>query len=321
MSNNHIIQPKYDAFFKFNLEKREIAQAYLQQVVPKELAALSDFARMQLEPSEHIDPELRKLISDVLWSVPIKNSQYYAYFLCEHESGLKDHELLAFRFHKYIIRIMEKHLAKGYKKLPIVIPILLFHGTTKGYPHSLSIYDCFEIKSLAQKYAFRDLTLVDLTTMNDRDIANQGFRFFFELVLKYARDEKLAYKLVESLTQYPHLTRYFDGQDFKQAFVNLLMSLDLDAEHAASETLKKLDDLTGVNIMTLREQWETKAQQQGIQQGLEQGLEQGAIQKARETALNLSRMGLTDDKIIEATGLEQSMLNEIKKLSSKITKH
>jgi predicted transposase YdaD len=80
-------KPKYDAFFKFNLEKQEVAQAYIKQVVPQELANLSDFSKMQLEPSEHIDPELRKLITDVLWSVPFKDSKYYTYFLCEHESG------------------------------------------------------------------------------------------------------------------------------------------------------------------------------------------------------------------------------------------
>ena len=36
------------------------------------------------------------------------------------------------------------------------------------------------------------------------------------------------------------------------------MSLDLDSEHAASETLKKLDDLTSVNIMTLTEEIDLK---------------------------------------------------------------
>ena len=65
-------------------------------------------------------------------------------------------------------------------------------------------------------------------------------------------------KLIESLVQYPHLTSYFKVQDFNKAFVNLLMSLDLDSEHAASETLKQLDDLTGVNIMTLTEEIDLK---------------------------------------------------------------
>ena len=307
--NHNLPKPSYDAYFKFNLEKREIAEAYIRKVLPQELLDLADFSQMKLEPSEHIDPELRKLITDVLWSLPIKGEKSYFYILAEHESGLKDHELLPFRFHKYVIRIMERHLAQGNKKLPIVIPILLYHGTTKGYPHSLSIYDCFEMKTLAQKYAFRDLTLIDLTTMSDKDIADQGFRFFFELVLKYARDENLAIKLVESLVEYPHLTHYFNGQDFKKAFVNLLMSLDLDSEHAASETLKKLDDLTGVNIMTLREQWETKAQQHGIQIGIEKGIE--------KTALNLLSFGDSLEKVEKVTGLEKSAIEKLKKVAVK----
>lgn len=65
--------------------------------------------------------------------------------------------------------------------------------------------------------------------------------------------------------------------------------------------------------MTLREQWESKAQQQGMQQG--------ALESKKETALNLSRMGLTDDKIVEATGLEKSVIEELKKDASKKMLH
>ena len=36
------------------------------------------------------------------------------------------------------------------------------------------------------------------------------------------------------------------------------MSLDLDSEKVASDTLKQLDNLTGVDIMTLRQQWDRK---------------------------------------------------------------
>lgn len=308
-----INKPKYDEFAKFNLEQRSIASEFIKRALPQEFVNLTDFDKMQLEPSEHIDPELRKLISDVLWSVPVKGKKAYIYFLIEHESGLKAHELLPFRFHKYVIRIMEKHLAKGNAKLPIVVPILLYHGTHQSYPHSVSIFDCFESKVLAEKYAFNDIRLVDLTAMSDDEIAEQGFRFFFELVLKYARDKDLAQKLVALLERHPSLSRYFDGKDFKKAFITLLMSLDLDAEKVAGETLKQLDYLTGVDIMTLRQQWEQKAQQQGVQQGMQQG----AILKAEETARNLFSMQLPVQKIAEATGLDVDMVIKLKEESEK----
>ncbi|MCF6808539.1 Rpn family recombination-promoting nuclease/putative transposase [Thiotrichales bacterium 19S9-12] len=59
---NHkdINKPKYDQYFKFNLEKKEIAQGVIRSVLPKELIKLSDFTKMKLEASEHIDEELRK---------------------------------------------------------------------------------------------------------------------------------------------------------------------------------------------------------------------------------------------------------------------
>ena len=302
-------KPKYDEFVKFNLEQRDIAEQLIRQVLPQELSNLAEFDKMQLEPSEHIDPELRKLISDVLWSIPIKGKKAYIYLLIEHESGLKGHDLLPFRFHKYVIRIMEKHLAKGNDKLPIVMPILLYHGTKEKYPHSISIFDCFESKTLAQKYAFNDIRLIDLTVMSDDEIAKQGFRFFFELVLKYARDKELAKRLVELLESHPELANYFDGKDFKKAFVNLLMSLDLDSEHVASETLKKLDNLTGVDIMTLRQQWEEKAQQQGLLKG------------KQETARNLFSMSLSVDQVAKATGLDLDTVLKLKRDVDSIKKH
>ena len=66
-------------------------------------------------------------------------------------------------------------------------------------------------------------------------------------------------------------------------------------------------------VMTAAEQ----LKQQGIQIGFDQGIEKG-IEK---TAINLSRMGLDDDKIIEATGLEKSVIEELKKVASKGTQH
>ncbi|GGG04859.1 MULTISPECIES: Rpn family recombination-promoting nuclease/putative transposase [Cysteiniphilum] len=298
-------KPKYDEFVKFNLEQRDIAEQLIRQVLPQELSNLAEFDKMQLEPSEHIDPELRKLISDVLWSIPIKGKKAYIYLLIEHESGLKGHDLLPFRFHKYVIRIMEKHLAKGNDKLPIVMPILLYHGTKEKYPHSVSIFDCFESKTLAQKYAFNDIRLIDLTVMSDDEIAKQGFRFFFELVLKYARDKELAKRLVALLESHPELANYFDGKDFKKAFVNLLMSLDLDSEYVASETLKKLDNLTGVDIMTLRQQWEQKAE----------------MRKAQETARSMLVEGLASDLVIKCTGLDLDTVLKLKKEVDSKTQH
>lgn len=84
------------------------------------------------------------------------------------------------------------------------------------------------MKTLTLKYDFRDLMLIDLVTMSDKYIANQGFRFFFELVLKYANDRNLEIMLINFLVECLNRIHYFDRQDFKEVFINLLTNLDLE---------------------------------------------------------------------------------------------
>ena len=69
--------------------------------------------------------------------------------------------------------------------------------------------------------------------------------------------------------------------------------------------------------MTLREQWESKAQQQGMQQGMQQG----ALESKKETALNLLSFGDSLEKIEKVTGLEKSVIEELKKVALKSTQH
>ena len=63
------------------------------------------------------------------------------------------------------------------------------------------------------------------------------------------------------------------------------------------------------------------AAEQLKQQGLQQGLQQGALEKARETALNFLSMGLPVDEVAKGTGLEKSVIEELKKVASKQTRH
>ncbi len=57
--------------------------------------------------------------------------------------------------------------------------------------------------------------------------------------------------------------------------------------------------------------------EQGIEQGVEQGIEQGRFQALEETAINMLRSGLTNEQIVQFTGLDSRTIKEIaKKLKS-----
>ena len=60
--------------------------------------------------------------------------------------------------------------------------------------------------------------------------------------------------------------------------------------------------------MALREQWESKAQQQGMQQGIKQG----RLEEKQETAKNMMAQNLPDEVIARCTTLSKVMLEELK---------
>ena len=72
-----------------------------------------------------------------------------------------------------------------------------------------------------------------------------------------------------------------------------------------------------VFVMTAAEQ----LKQQGHQEGLQQGMQQGALEGKKETAINFLSMGLAVDEVAKGTGLEKSVIEELKKISSKSTQH
>jgi predicted transposase/invertase (TIGR01784 family) len=54
------------------------------------------------------------------------------YVVIEHQSSPDNH--MAFRLMRYAIAAMQRHLDAGHKTLPLVVPMLFYHGATSPYP-------------------------------------------------------------------------------------------------------------------------------------------------------------------------------------------
>ncbi len=315
-----IEKAKHDEFFKTNLQCKKIAEAYIQQHLASEIVKLCDFSTLKNENTEFIDAELKKSLVDVLYSINIDHKKSYIYFICEAESTDKN-ELLAFKMLNYSMKVMQQHLKQNKKKLPLVLPIVLYHGKKSPYPHSLDIYDCFEEPELAKIYAF-NFKLIDLTIIDAETLAHQDFKLFFEVILKYGRDEKIFSELIKIIRQQPHLNQYFifAGEDLMRAFQNYLLSLNIDAKTVKNEILLELDQLIGGDFMNLGQQFEERGVQKGMQQGMvvaeqwkEQGISQGMQQNAKTVAKNLLKKGMKISDIAEITGLTEKIILEIQK--------
>ena len=71
-------------------------------------------------------------MSDILYLVKTKEGDVPIYLLIEHQS--RPDQMIAWRMMHYAFCTMNQHLQQGYKSLPLVVPILFYHGKKKPYP-------------------------------------------------------------------------------------------------------------------------------------------------------------------------------------------
>lgn len=122
----------HDAVFRHILSQAETARDFLAIHLPEKLRALCDLSSLRLESGSFVEEDLRLSYADLLWSVKTASGAGYIYVLIEHQSSPDRH--MAFRLMRYAIAAMQRHLDKGHRELPLVIPMLFYHGRISPYP-------------------------------------------------------------------------------------------------------------------------------------------------------------------------------------------
>jgi len=129
-----MIPNPHDALVKTVFGKPEHARGMLRRVVPPALAETLDWSTLTLRPGSFVDLVLKEQHTDLLYSATWRDGgEVLVYFLFEHLSAPpKKDSLLAFRLLRYQVRIWEEWLAnhQAAKSLPMIIPIVMYHGAT-----------------------------------------------------------------------------------------------------------------------------------------------------------------------------------------------
>ncbi len=178
-------RPHHDGLFKYFLTQPETAREFLSLYLSEEIQSLCDLATLKLEPGSFVDWHLRQLHSDVLYSVETARGQGYIYCLIEHQST--PDPLMAWRLMHYAMLAMEAHLKKGHTELPLVAPLLFYHGEIRPYPYSNRWLDCFTLPEQAARLYRQAFPLVDVSVLSDEEILTHKGVALMELVQKHIR--------------------------------------------------------------------------------------------------------------------------------------
>ncbi|AYL66878.1 MULTISPECIES: Rpn family recombination-promoting nuclease/putative transposase [Citrobacter freundii complex] len=278
----------HDAVFKKIMSYPEMARDFLDIHLPPALREICDLQTLKLEPGSFIEQDLRAFYSDVLWSLKTREGQGYIYCVIEHQSTAVQH--MAFRLMRYAIAAMQHHLDAGNKTLPLVVPMLFYHGQQSPYPWSLNWLDEFDCPQLARQLYSEAFPLVDITVIPDDEIAQHRRVALLELMQKHIRDRDLM-GLVDRLVSLLVTSTANDSQ--LQTLLNYLLRYG-NVSHVSAfiHEVAERSPHHKEKLMTIAERLRQEGHHHGLQEGIQQGLEQGVQKGTQEEALRIARMML-----------------------------
>lgn len=175
----------YDAPFRKFLGDIEVARDFLDIHLPPHVRKHCDLSTLTMESGSFVENDLRSRFSDMLYSVQTTAGVGYVYCLIEHQSWPE--KLMPLRLHRYSLATMQRHIDQGHEKLPMVIPLLFYHGRTSPYPYATRRLDCFADPELAESIYMQAFPLIDITAMPDNEILTHRRIALLELVQKNIR--------------------------------------------------------------------------------------------------------------------------------------
>ena len=293
----------HDAVFKTFLRHPETARDFLQIHLPASLREICDLQTLNLESDSFIEEDLRAYYSDVLWSVKTTEGDGYIYVVIEHQSTPDAH--MAFRLMRYAMAAMQKHLDAGHKQLPLVVPMLFYHGAKSPYPWSLCWLDEFANPGLARQLYAAAFPLVDITVIPDDEIVQHRRMALLELIQKHIRQRDLM-GLVEQIVSLL-VTGSTNDSQIKTLFNYILCTGDAPRFNEFIREVAERSPQHKENLMTIAERLHEAGLQKGRLEGREEGLQEGLIEGQRAEARRIARTMLAD-------GIEISTVQKITRL-------
>ncbi|CQJ65219.1 Rpn family recombination-promoting nuclease/putative transposase [Yersinia enterocolitica] len=298
----------HDALFKQFLTHPETARDFLEVHLPPALRQACDLSTLRLESGSFIEEDLRAYYSDVLYSLKAGQGDGYIYALIEHQSSPDKH--MGFRMMRYAIAAMQRHLDAGNDKLPLVIPILFYHGQVTPYPYPMSWLQEFSEPELAEQLYSNDFPLVDVTVISDDEIMTHRRMAILELLQKHVRQRDLA-ELMEQLVTLL-LAGYTNNEQLTSLMNYMLQVGDTAAPENFIRELARRSPQHEEVLMTIAQKLEQKGIEKGRQEGRLEGRQEGVFEGKLEVARSMLASGLDRTMVMKMTGLSADDLAQIR---------
>ncbi len=283
----------HDNLFRETFSRRENASSFLETCLPPALLQVIDLPSLEICKDSFIEKELEDYFSDMLYQVDLAGHPGYIYIMFEHKSY--DDPYLHLQLLEYIIKIWRLYLKQDEgdgdatlgkrrhrtPRLPIVLPILVYHGSGPWPNDRLSLSSLLTgpvdiFSAYIPDFSFM---LHDLTHLSDEEIKGRVMLRVVQLLFKHIRDPDIMAKLPGILSLLRDVMDTETGMGSLVAVFKYLFNTidDVRPEEIKDIVEKALSEKEGGLIMTLAEKLRMEGREEGREEGESIGLEKGEL--------------------------------------------
>ncbi len=330
----------HDIFVRGLFSYKEFVLKILFFIVPEELKPFINFDSLKMLSDVHISDKLLLSQSDTIYEAALNEAtlaenvrqdkhlpQFRFCFLGEFKSS-KPAEPIDFQVDEYIRNIQRNDLQNG-RPPSIVLPILLYHGTTAWkYKRLYDTFARYLPDTLLSYITSPKYLIIDLQEMSDqliKDAKDLGELRAAFLALKHAQDKQFF------IDNFSEMLNFVDNSQttlLLEAYVKMLLEyfqrrsgLDNQAFKEIFEQSKSKFNMAATASKTIFDSIEAKAKRKYLKEGIKEGIKEGRIeaeQKMEETnrkaVLALIQIAhLTDAQIAESLDLPIVFVETIRK--------
>ena len=273
----------HDSFFQGMFSRREVAANFFSTYLPEPILQQIDLDTLVISKDSFVDEELRHHYSDLLYTVKHRQKDLHLYLLFEHKSS-PDH-WIALQLLRYMVRIWEqsrKQQPKA-KKLPIIIPLVLYHGrNTWKIPKNFNSLLTQDDDFLKQYTPDFEYLLHDFSFRSNEQIKGEALSRITLLALKHIFDPHLSDKLPEIINLLQEISSRQTALEILEILLRyVVVSTKRYTEKDILEILNHTsieDNIMKTFIDEYIEQGRKKGKQEGRQEGIQEGRQEGMQQ-------------------------------------------
>jgi predicted transposase/invertase (TIGR01784 family) len=273
----------HDIFWKLLFQRIDCAIEFFRFLLKEK----SDFLELEnLVFIKEIDYRKKKLLYDILYEIPIRNSNEKLYFLLEHKSRRANDFTIQMMKYKLVIHKWQK---KEFGRMSSIIPILFYQGLERWNPED----DLNEMKKLNNPILTgnkEEFLIFDLQKIEPiRDFVSPELRAGLLLlkIIRYRWEEFIkGWRIIRDILNSMEETKRID---LEEEMLDYIFKSRFESRDLVEEII-----MGKQRTLTL----------------YERALEEGELKKAIETARKMLEKGFSSLEIQDISGLSEDELRE-----------